>query len=153
MGLVSWLLGIFRTEQPPPPEPSPLESTYRPELVDIDAYQNWSIVTARYPGSGEKTPEAIVYVTLGLSGEAGEVAEKVKKAIRGDKAGGQAGIHNAKLLVGDQALLSEFGDVLYYLSRAAAETGFTMSEVMESSIRKLEDRKLRGKIHGDGDRR
>jgi NTP pyrophosphatase (non-canonical NTP hydrolase) len=157
VGLRNWLLFLldFRTEQPPEAEPEQLEqSLYRPEVVEIDSYQRWTISTARYPGSGERTPEAIVYVALGLTGESGEVAEKVKKTLRGDKSvEGPPGIHNAALLVGDQGLLSEMGDVLYYLSRLAAETGFTMSQVMEASVKKLEDRKLRGKIHGDGDKR
>ena len=120
--------------------------------MTIDEFQAWSISTARYPGSGCQTPEAIVYCTLGLTGEAGEVAEKVKKVIRGDNTG-IVGIDSAKVLVKNLALLSELGDVLYYLSRLAAETGFSMTEVMSSSVAKLEDRKARGKIHGDGDTR
>lgn len=114
----------------------------------IDEYQKWTISTAKYPGSGEKTAPAIVYVALGLAGEAGETLEKIKKAIRGDR-NGVAGIDSAALLVRDVGLLNEMGDVLYYLSRLAAETGFTMTEVMAASVKKLEDRKL----HGEGDTR
>lgn len=97
--------------------------------------------TAVYPDRGDN----IVYPTLGLTGEAGEVAEKVKKLLR-DKGG----------VVDEdfrQAIKKELGDVLWYLSAMAHELGFTLEEVAQANIEKLHSRRARNKIHGEGDDR
>ncbi|WEL19255.1 nucleoside triphosphate pyrophosphohydrolase family protein [Candidatus Nanohalococcus occultus] len=101
--------------------------------MDFNDYQSKTEETAVYPED-----EAIHYLALGLNGEAGEVAERVKKSIRDGN---------------DLDLEKELGDVLWYLARLADELGFDLDDVAETNLDKLFDRKERGKIHGDGDNR
>jgi len=82
------------------------------------------------------------YYALGLNGEAGEVAELVKKAMRDS----DGVVPNAKMA-------KELGDVLWYLSRLAAKCGYTLEEIAELNIHKLRDRAERGVIRGSGDDR
>jgi len=103
--------------------------------MKFDDYQEKTGETAVYPEE-----KAIEYLALGLNGEAGEVAEKIKKSIRDDKE------------LGDD-LKDEIGDCLWYIARLLDELGYDMSEAAESNIDKLFDRKDRGKIKGSGDRR
>jgi NTP pyrophosphatase (non-canonical NTP hydrolase) len=81
-----------------------------------------------------------VYFALGLSGETGEVMEKLKKSIRD----GTLSLHD---------LQKELGDVLWYLSQLSRCYGMELDEVAEANLSKLEDRKNRGKISGKGDNR
>jgi NTP pyrophosphatase (non-canonical NTP hydrolase) len=109
--------------------------------VNFSDYQAKSRATAKYPVIGH----AVIYPTLGLTNEAGEVAGKIKKIFR-DKDG----------LISDadrQALQSELGDVLWYLSQTATELDLSLDEIAEHNIHKLLDRLERGKIQGDGDSR
>ena len=82
-------------------------------------------------------------LVLGICSEAGEIADKVKKYHRGDKM--DSGL---KLL-----LKGECGDLLWYISELCTLLGYSLSEVMESNIKKLESRKQRGVINGSGDDR
>ncbi len=91
------------------------------------------------------TDHAIVYPTLGLTNEAGEVAGKVKKLFR-DK-GGE--ISDADR----EALKQELGDVLWYLTQICTELGLSLQEVAEANLEKLFSRQARGQIRGDGDTR
>jgi NTP pyrophosphatase (non-canonical NTP hydrolase) len=89
------------------------------------------------------TDHAIVYPTLGLANEAGEVAGKVKKIFR-DKGG----------VIGDaerEALKQELGDVLWYLAQICTELDLTLEEVAEANLEKLFSRQERNTIRGDGD--
>jgi NTP pyrophosphatase (non-canonical NTP hydrolase) len=89
------------------------------------------------------TDHAIVYPTLGLVNEAGEVAGKVKKIFR-DKNG----------LIGEedrQALKGELGDVLWYLTQICTELDLSLAEVAEANLEKLFSRLERGTIGGEGD--
>lgn len=91
------------------------------------------------------TDHAIVYPTLGLANEAGEVAGKVKKIFR-DKAG----------VIGPEereSLKQELGDVLWYLAQICTELDLTLEEVAEANLVKLFSRQARGAIQGDGDQR
>lgn len=91
------------------------------------------------------TDHAIVYPTLGLANEAGEVAGKVKKIFR-DKDG--------KLSAEDrEALKSELGDVLWYLAQICTELDISLEEVAEANLEKLFSRKERNQIGGSGDNR
>ena len=88
---------------------------------------------------------AIVYPTMGLVNEAGEVAGKVKKIFR-DRGG--------EISDGDrEALKQELGDVLWYLAQICTELDLSMQEVAEANLVKLFSRLERGKIRGDGDSR
>lgn len=84
---------------------------------------------------------AIIYPALGISGEAGEVAEKVKKWMRGDRE------------LDKLELLKEAGDVLWYLTSLADDLGFTLQDLVDANIAKLSSRKERGVQKGDGDNR
>lgn len=104
-------------------------------------YQNESKKTAIYPSLGHP----VVYPTLGLMGEAGEIAEKVKKIFR-DKDG--------EISDEDHDLLKkEIGDVLWYLSQVATELEIQLEDVATHNIEKLKSRADRGKLKGDGDTR
>lgn len=109
--------------------------------MDFSDYQKKSRATAKYPAIGH----GVIYPTLGLVNEAGEVAGKIKKIFR-DRNG----------VIGEaerEALKAELGDVLWYLAQTCTELEISLDEVAESNLTKLLDRQARGKIHGDGDNR
>ena len=109
--------------------------------MELNAYQRESRKTALYPEVGCNA----VYPTLGLVGEAGEVADKVKKILR-DKNG-----------VFDKdsrdAIKLELGDVLWYIAQLSSELGYELEEIAHANLLKLRSRKSRGKIQGSGDNR
>jgi NTP pyrophosphatase (non-canonical NTP hydrolase) len=109
--------------------------------MNMTEYQQKARDTATYPVIGQ----AVIYPTLGLTNEAGEVAGKVKKIFR-DK----GGVFTEEDL---QALQAELGDVLWYLAQVATELDLSLDEIAEYNIAKLLDRKARGKIQGEGDHR
>lgn len=106
----------------------------------VEEYQKRGIATAVY-GEGS----AIVYPALGLAGEAGEVANKVKKVIR-DKGGVFS--QEAK-----DDIAAEVGDVLWYINAIAHDLGYTLEQIMLMNLDKLESRMARGTIQGSGDKR
>lgn len=107
----------------------------------INEYQESALETSFYP----KSDHSLVYPALGLTGESGEVADKIKKIIR-DKDG--------KATEEDKRELSkELGDVLWYVAILANELGYTLEEVAQMNINKLQSRKERNKLHGSGDNR
>ena len=109
--------------------------------MNFTDYQTKSRKTAGYPAIGHP----LIYPTLGLTNEAGEVAGKVKKIFR-DKNG----------LIGEaerEALKGELGDVLWYLAQVCTELNLSLDEVAEHNIEKLYSRLERGKIGGEGDNR
>lgn len=109
--------------------------------MNFNNYQNLSRRTALYKDRGHN----FIYPTLGLAGETGEVAEKIKKILR-DKNG-----------VVDEAtkdsLKKELGDVLWYLAQLATEFGLSLDDIADANLKKLSSRMARGKINGDGDER
>jgi NTP pyrophosphatase (non-canonical NTP hydrolase) len=109
--------------------------------MNFNEYQQKSRKTAGYPAIGHP----IIYPTLGLVNEAGEVAGKIKKVFR-DK-GGQINEETRS------ALKAELGDVLWYLAQISTEMGLSLDEVAEYNLQKLYSRLERGKIRGDGDNR
>jgi NTP pyrophosphatase (non-canonical NTP hydrolase) len=92
-----------------------------------------------------ETNDPIVYPTLGLVNEAGEVAGKIKKIFR-DRDGEISDDDR-------EALKGELGDVLWYLTQICTNLGLTLEEVAEANLDKLFSRLERGQIHGDGDHR
>ena len=106
--------------------------------MDFSDYQEQAGVTATYPQEF-----GVEYTTLGLIGEAGEIANKVKKVMRGD--------YSHDDIRGE--LKGEIGDVLWYISRLASELGFDLGDIAQSNLDKLADRKERGVIRGSGDDR
>ena len=109
--------------------------------MDFKTYQKNARLTALYPNLGQN----YIYPTLGLVGEAGEVAEKVKKVIR-DK----NGIFDEESKNG---IKKELGDVLWYLSNLCNEFNFDLEEVALHNIEKLKLRMAKNKISGSGDDR
>lgn len=103
-------------------------------------YQAFTQTTAIYPEAGSGQDIALAYVALGLAGEAGELANKVKKVVRD-------GEYDAV------ALAEELGDVLYYVARFAAELGTSLNLVARDNMAKLNSRKDRGVLGGNGDNR
>ena len=110
------------------------------ELEGFNDYQSRASKTSAFPKE-----LGLAYVALGLNGEAGEVAELVKKMYR-DEDGKLSPERRQKLK-------KELGDVLWYLSQCARLGNLTLQDVAEVNIEKLYDRRERGKIRGDGDDR
>ena len=92
-----------------------------------------------------KTDHPIVYPTLGLTNEAGEVAGKIKKLFR-DKDGDITDTDR-------ESLKLELGDVLWYLAQICTELNIDLGEVAEANLEKLFSRQERGTIGGEGDKR
>ena len=116
------------------------ESNKYKKVSDLDMYQQVAKTTAIYPRE-----QAIIYPTLGLTGEAGEVANKVKKIIRDG-----TNKNNENLV---QEISSEIGDVLWYIAVLADDVGVKLSDIANNNLIKLENRKKKGTIHGSGDDR
>jgi len=110
------------------------------KVSDLDMYQKVAKTTAIYPRE-----QAIIYPTLGLTGEAGEVANKVKKIIRDGS--------NSK----DEKLVSEIkaeiGDCLWYIAVLADDFNIKLSDIASANLEKLAIRKKNNTIHGSGDNR
>ncbi|MBV9817612.1 MAG: nucleoside triphosphate pyrophosphohydrolase family protein [Solirubrobacterales bacterium] len=109
--------------------------------MHMSDYQERSRVTAVYPERGRN----LLYPTLGLCGESGEVAEKIKKMVRDD---GGALTDERR-----QALSREMGDVLWYLAQLATEAGLDLGEIAEANLAKLRSRQERAALNGSGDER
>jgi NTP pyrophosphatase (non-canonical NTP hydrolase) len=108
--------------------------------MDLSEYQRLSRRTAEYPREAW-----LAYPALGLAGEAGEVAEHAKKAIRDD--GGTVGDERKA------AMAKELGDVLWYVAQIATELGLDLDEIAEQNLAKLLSRQERGVLSGSGDDR
>lgn len=108
---------------------------YQKRAAEFDLFE--MTVDLKSPGFLEKV--------LGLVGEAGEAADKIKKIIR-DK-GGYASEEDR------EAIAKELGDVLWYVANVARYMGVPLSEIAEGNIEKLTSRKKRNKISGEGDDR
>ena len=109
--------------------------------MDFKTYQKKARETAQYPDLGSNN----IYPTLGLVGEAGEVAEKVKKVIRDNN-----GIFDEQSKIG---IKKELGDVLWYIANLCTEFEFNMDDVALQNLSKLKSRAAKGKISGSGDNR
>ncbi|MEM9612030.1 MAG: nucleoside triphosphate pyrophosphohydrolase family protein [Actinomycetota bacterium] len=118
------------------PDPEPV-----PSPLDLATYQRLASRT----GGAIAVDHPIVYPTLGLANEAGEVAGKVKKIFR-DRDG----------VITDadrEALKLEMGDVLWYLAELCTRLDISLEDVAAANVAKLRDRRARGTLHGDGDYR
>ena len=98
--------------------------------IGFREYQRKAVSFAIYPATHK-----VLYPALGLCGETGEVAEKVKKQVRD-------GVFNR------HEVAKELGDVLWYLANLANDIGYNLDEVADINIEKLTSRKNRDKIKG-----
>ncbi|MEM7347635.1 MAG: nucleoside triphosphate pyrophosphohydrolase family protein [Chloroflexota bacterium] len=106
------------------------------QIYQTESRKTWNVISMDH---------SIVYPTMGLVNEAGEVAGKVKKIFRD-----REGVISEE---DRQALKKELGDVLWYLTQICTELDLSLEEVAESNLTKLFSRLERGKIRGDGDER
>lgn len=109
--------------------------------MDLNTYQSAALQTAVYPDQGAN----FAYPALGLVGEAGEVADKLKKVIR----------DNGGVLTDPvrDAVAKELGDTMWYLAVLAWEMDYDLNEIAQMNIDKLNSRKERGVLSGSGDNR
>jgi NTP pyrophosphatase (non-canonical NTP hydrolase) len=107
--------------------------------MTFDDYQIQALKTAVYPKQGEN----IFYPTIGLAGEVGELANKVKKLMRGDY-----DLRDSK-----DAISAELGDVLWYCAAIASELNISLGAIAQYNLFKLAKRMDENKIKGSGDTR
>ena len=105
--------------------------------MDLNEYQKETRKTREYPAI-----MGLMYTALGLTGEAGEYANKVKKTIRDVQNPPTRG-----------ELAGELGDVLWYVASAADEIGFNLEDIASFNLDKLRERQSKGTIKGSGDNR
>lgn len=108
--------------------------------MTLNEYQKKALETAVYPQEYK-----ITYPSLGMNGEAGEVADKVKKVIRDN--GGVFTNENR------YEIAKEIGDVLWYCATLANDIGFDLETIGQMNYNKLHSRQVRGVIGGSGDNR
>ena len=108
--------------------------------MNFSQYQSQAHETAVYPQE-----QALAYLALGLAGEAGELANKVKKILRGDFSLGNGGRKHE--------LVMELSDVLWYCAELSRHLGYSFNAVAELNLAKLRKRAEENKIKGTGDNR
>ena len=109
----------------------------------IKEYQEQAMRTAQYPAD-----VAMAYLALGLAGEAGEVANKIKKVLRGDYDD-----EPEKAEAALDAAGAELADVLWYVAMLSHELGICLEDLALGNLAKLHMRELNGTIKGSGDNR
>jgi len=113
--------------------------------MDFDEYQKKTRLTDLGTSAQDNLKPGWLYYALGISGEAGEMTEKIKKLFRDKK-----GVVDQEF---KDALIKEMGDVQWYMARLADQFDIGFSHIAETNITKLLSRLERGKLHGDGDNR
>ncbi len=110
--------------------------------MKFDEYQKRALSTVL---TSDDEFKDLLHWVLGINGESGEIAEKVKKIIR-DK-GGKVSAEDK------QELAKEIGDVLWYLAVFAEDLGVSLDDIAVANLEKLQSRKQRGVLGGSGDNR
>jgi len=118
--------------------------------LDFNSYQAQCATTAKYRGQG--TVWGLAYVGLGL-GESGEGQGVIKKIIRDIEEVEPTTLNTDLPMEVIEKMKFELGDQLYYIAQTCNELGFTLQQVAEANVAKLEDRKARGVLGGSGDYR
>ena len=113
------------------------------DKMNFNEYQEKASQTAIYPNKNSIV--GLMYCTLGMSGEAGEVSERVKKLYRDHN-----GIVSEDI---KKDITKELGDVLWYLSGIAKELNISLDDIATTNIEKLFSRKERNVLHEEGDNR
>jgi len=111
-------------------------------FLDIDSFGDWaaSMWFSKDPEDKEMGERDLAIMGLGISGEAGEVAEKIKKDIRDH-------------FIDKEAILKELGDVIFYAITIARYYGYKPSQILRANYEKLTSRRARGTERGSGDNR
>ena len=145
------------SEPTPPPRPPPTEAelakfhaSIRAHIAQVQAddmrvnlnrYQREAMRTAVYPGRAALP--GVNYTLVGLAGESGELLNKWKKVLRGDR-----GREESR-----DAMAAELADVLWYVAATATELGVGLGDIAAANLAKLADRAARDVVRGDGDHR
>lgn len=108
---------------------------YQDKPMTLNEYQKMAARTAIY-----KSTHSVLYPALGLAGEAGEVANKIKKMLRDDE-------------FDRQAIAAEIGDVLWYVAALSRDLNIDLHDIAMQNLEKLYGRKARGTLGGNGDKR
>lgn len=87
-------------------------------------------------------------IILGICGESGEIAEKIKKFYRDGNVNLKEDLYNLK-----KDLKKELGDLMYYIAMCANSLQLNLEDIAKTNIEKLKSRKQRNKIKGSGDNR
>ena len=111
--------------------------------MNFNDYQKEALKT--FVNNNNTRSEILARLALGLVGEAAEVAEKIKKKLRGD--------YNHKLYSFNLDTKKEIGDLCWYIANLTDFLDLDFNEILENNIKKLKSRKDRGKIKGSGDER
>lgn len=109
--------------------------------MNLNDYQQLAMKTAIFPKR-----DGYAYTALGLAGEAGEIANKVKKFIRD-------GYDVEELPDKVNDLRDELGDVLWYVAAMAQVLDTTLEQVAKNNLHKLAERQVKGTLRGSGDKR
>jgi NTP pyrophosphatase (non-canonical NTP hydrolase) len=109
--------------------------------MDCDDYQRAALRTAR----DKDAPDEFMHLVLGLVGETGEIAEKVKKLVRDQ--------HSDLDRLDRDDMAAELGDVLWYAAVLADFLGLSLGDIAQRNIDKLADRQRRSVLGGAGDNR
>lgn len=109
--------------------------------MDFSTYQKKALTFASYPNQGNNPS----FIALGLAGETGEVADKIKKLYR-DRNGTVDDVFR-------EEIKKELGDVLWYLAMMCTELGLDFGDVAHHNLTKIASRQQRGVLRGDGDTR
>lgn len=120
-----------------------MREVYSIVKMNLNDYQEKAVSTAIYEGAGNN----FIYPALGLAGEAGEIANKIKKHIR------QRGTETLLKESECADIAKEVGDILWYVAVLSKEIGYTLEEIADINIKKLLDRQERGVLEGNGDNR
>ena len=120
-----------------------MENIVSGAALTLNEYQRMAGETAAFEKDTQW--DAVDYCTLGLTGEAGEVSNKVKKVYRDDK----------KVFTAEkcEAIAYELGDCMWYIAMCAENLGYSLEDIARMNYAKLQSRKERGKLGGSGDER
>lgn len=111
--------------------------------MEFNEYQIKSREHAFYPN--QNTPEAFKYLIYGITGEAGELAEHFKHALRDDE--------DTLTVERKEKIEKELADVLWYLANICSELNLDFDEIPKISLKKIDERVKRGTLVGEGDSR
>jgi NTP pyrophosphatase (non-canonical NTP hydrolase) len=120
------------------------------ENPTFNLYQELTGSTAVYPG--RETFQGLCYCLFKLSGEVGEISEKMGKLLRDRGVGWDSNPRDWPQDILD-AFKKELGDVQWYIAQTSHEFGFSLQDVAETNLEKLQSRQERGVVHGSGDNR